>query len=207
MPSVFQSGRLPSPASSIMHIFRTARPKAIMAVMMGACLTLSACATKSDRRGPPPERQGSDRPGKSSGTFLQPVGGLFLAMDTNRDKIISKAEAQSGIAAEWSSFTKRPSAAYFAQWSIAALGSIDAMPTFMSFDRDFNGVVTEEEFTAQLNRDFDRLDKNKDDALERSEMLIAFEAAQGRRRQQSGGEGGGKKRGGGGNGGGRPPSR
>jgi hypothetical protein len=124
-------------------------------------------------------------------------------MDTNRDKIISKAEAQSGIAAEWSSFTKRPSAAYFAQWSRAALGSIDAMPTFMSFDRDFNGVITKAEFTTGFERLFTQFDKNTDEGIDRSEMIVAFQAPMGR--AQRGGEREGRGQGGqGGRGGGRP---
>ena len=76
------------------------------------------------------------------------------------------------------------------------------MPTFMSFDRDFNGVVSENEFASQLERDFDRLDKNRDDRLERSEMLVAFKAQEGRKSDR-GGQGERKQRGQGG----RPPSR
>lgn len=128
---------------------------------------------------------------------MQPVGGLFLSMDKNGDKMTTKAEAQTAIQAEWASFDNRPSAAYFAQWSITNLGSTDVMPTFMSFDRDFNGVVSEEEFASQLDRDFNRLDKNSDGHLERSEMLVAFEAPRGRNREQSGGRDDKKKKGGG----------
>lgn len=172
---------------------------ALTLVMSG--MTLSACATKSDRRGPPPDRQGGERSQKTSGTFLQPVGGLFLAMDADGDKVVSKAEAQFGIQKEYDTFDTRPSATFFANWSIASLGSTDAMPTFMSFDRDFNGIVSEREFSSQLERDFDRLDKNQDGNLERSEMLIAFEAPRGRDRQEGGGRDNKQKKGGGG---GRP---
>lgn len=166
-------------------------------------LTLSACATKQDRRGPPPERgERSERPAKSSGTFLQPIAVVFAGMDSNNDKTVSRAELQVGTTAEWATFDRNPSAAYFAQWSLKNLGSTDAMPTFMSFDKDFNGVVTEREFSEQLETSFERLDKNNDGRLERSEMLVAFNAREGQHSRQ-GGEQGGKK--GGRGGGGRPP--
>lgn len=185
--------------------------RSLMALLAVASLSLSACATKPDRRGPPSDRQGQAGkpsgekrgPSKSSGTFMQPVSTLFVAMDTNQDKVLTRSELQSGTASEWAQFDRNPSATYFAQWSLKTLGSTDAMPTFMSFDRDFNGVIIEDEFSAQLERDFQRLDKNGDGRLERSEMIVAFQAQQGRRKQ-SGGQGERKQRGGGQGGGGRP---
>lgn len=169
-------------------------------------LTLSACATKDDRRGPPPDRgDRAERPAKrTSGTFLQPIAVVFTSMDTNGDKVISRSEMLTGTSAEWSAFGRKPSAAYFAEWSLKNLGSTDAMPTFLSFDRDFNGVVSETEFSEQFTIAFERMDKNGDGQLERSEMLISFDAPQGQRSRQAGEQGRGKG-GRGGNGGGRPP--
>jgi len=179
-------------------------PLSIFALTLSA-LTLSACATKDERRGPPPDRGSSERPAKrKSGTFLQPIAVVFASMDANGDKAISRAELQSGSAAEWAGFDRNPSAAYFAQWSLKNLGSTDAMPTFMSFDRDFNGVITQAEFLGQFESYFERMDKNGDGRLDRSEMLIAFDAPQGQRQRQ-GGERSGGKGGRGGQGGGRPP--
>ena len=181
-------------------------PRTMMVLLSVLSLSLSACATKSDRRGPPPDRQEQSGkpqgPSKSSGTFMQPIAALFISMDANQDKYVSRSELQSGTASEWAQFERKPSATYFASWSIANLGSTDAMPTFMSFDRDFNGVVSENEFASQLERDFDRIDKNRDDRLERSEMLVAFKAQEGRKSDR-GGQGERKQRGQGG----RPPSR
>lgn len=174
------------------------------AILLVSAISLSACATKPDRRGPPSDREGRQGPTKSSGTFMQPTAALFTSMDSNGDKKVSTIELQTGTQAEWSRFGSRPSATYFAQWSIANLGSTDAMPTFMSFDRDFNGVVSEEEFSAQLEREFQRLDKNQDSMLERSEMTVAFEAPRGQASRQNGGGKGGKGGGQGGQGGGRP---
>ncbi|MEP3892290.1 MAG: hypothetical protein ABJN69_17655 [Hellea sp.] len=170
-------------------------------ILAAASLTLSACATKPERRGPPQDRAKSDRPAKSSGTFLQPISALFIGMDANDDKLVSNAEMEAATLAEWASFDRKPSASYFAQWSLKSLGSTDAMPTFMSFDRDFSGTITQSEFTTQLEQEFDRLDKNRDGSLQRSEMIVAFAAPQGNRSRKGKGEKGGK----GGRGGGRPP--
>lgn len=173
----------------------------IVSLAVIASLSISACATKPDRRSPPPDRQTKGGPTKTSGTFMQPIAALFVDMDADNDKLTSLTEVQNGAQAEWTKFERNPSATYFAQWSIANLGSIDAMPTFMSFDRDFSGTISEEEFTNQLNSEFQRLDKNRDEQLQRSEMIIAFEAPRGQQSRK----GGEQERGGkGGRGGGRP---
>lgn len=128
-------------------------------------------------------------------------------MDTNSDKAISKSELNAGIATQWASFDKAPSAAYLSKWSIENLGSMDAKPTFLSFDKDFNGVVSEAEFAGQLTAEFETMDKDRNGLLTRAEMIVAFEAPMGRA-QQGGQRGKGEKRGGGrgqGGGGGRPP--
>ncbi len=125
-------------------------------------------------------------------------------MDANGDMIISAEELDIGTNKQWSSFDRNPSAAYFTDWSEKSLGSTDAFPTFLSFDGDLNGVVTELEFSDRLRQEFATMDKNKDGQVTRSEMLVTFEAPRGRQR---GGEQSGRGRGGGEGerGGGRPP--
>ena len=180
-------------------------------LLIGSCLTLSACASNSDRRGPPDggergERgERGQRQARNSGTFLQPAAVLFAGMDSNNDKVISREEMLTGTKAEWDGFGSNPSATKFAEWSVKTLGSRDSNPTFMSFDRDFNQVITETEFSSQMERLFTRYDTNKDGRLERSEMIVAFEAPRGREQIGGGGRGGrgqGGGRGGRGQGGG-----
>lgn len=172
-----------------------------------AALLVTACASQPERRGPG-QGQGErgDRPAQSrqSGVFLQPISALFIAMDSDKDKVTSRAEMESGVQMEWASFDRAPSAIVFAQWSVETLGSSDANPSFLRFDRDFNGVITEAEFKSEFERSFDRADKDKNGRIERSEMTVEFAAQQGRRNQGSG-EGGGRGQRGGGGGGGRPP--
>lgn len=177
------------------------RTHVALSILAVACLSLSACATKSDHRGPPPDGERRGGKARQSGTFLQPIAVLMADMDSNNDKRTSLAELQSAAAVEWSQFGQNPRATYFSQWSIANLGSTDAMPNFMSFDKNFNGVISETEFLERLETEFRRLDKNADGVVERSEMIIAFAAPQGERSRKSGQEG----RSGRGQGGGRPP--
>jgi len=163
-------------------------------------LGLTSCATKPDRDRPPRGDDRLDRSARSSGTFIQPAALLFADMDKNGDRVTTRAELISGVQAEWDSFDRSPSAMSFVTWSKTALGSTDANPTFMSFDRDFNGVISKSEFTAQFESLFKSLDKNGDGAVERSEMIVAFAAPQGRskpgdergQRGERGGRGGGR---------------
>lgn len=180
---------------------RTAYASTLLLIAAG--LSLSACATKPDRDRPPRGEDRQDRPARTSGTFLQPAALLFADMDADADKVTSRAEMASGIQAEWANFERNPSATVFANWSRRTLGSTDAKPTFMSFDRDFNGVVTKTEFTTEFETLFTQFDKNTDGAIDRSEIIIAFEAPVGRAQRGGQREGRGE-RGQGGRGGGRP---
>jgi len=186
--------------SSFKRSFRIA--PALLAI---TTLNLAACSSTPDRGDEPPrggDRQ--DRPARTSGTFIQPAALLFADMDSNKDKVTTRDELMAGVQAEWESFDRNPSAITFASWSVRALGSTDANPTFMSFDRDFNGVISKSEWSEQFDTLFTRLDKDGNGALERSEMIVAFAAPQGRR-QQGGERGERGERGGGRGGGGRPP--
>lgn len=169
-------------------------------LMIVATLAISACATKPERRGPPSGERGAGHHAKSSGTFLLPVAALFIDMDTDGDRATTRAEMEQGIQTEWAKFDRSPSGVDFTPWVIETFGSPDATPNLMSFDHNFNGVVTEDEFSDRIHREFRTLDKNNDGRVERPEMLVAFTAQQGERSRQ-GGESGRPKRG---QGGGRP---
>lgn len=176
-------------------------------------LSLSACSSTPDRRGPPPDQQARGGGQQVSGVFVKPIALLFVAMDSNQDGAVLGNELADGINTEWSrlkslSGTSGLSGAYFSEWSKTSLGSTDAFPTFMSFDGDLNGVVTELEFSDRMRQEFSNLDKNKNGKVTRDEMLIVIEAPRGRQdgRRSGGQEGRGGGRGGGGErGGGRPP--
>ena len=187
-------------------------PRVFFATALICASTLTACASKPDRKGPQADRQskGNVKSTRHTGTFVKPVGLLFTGMDANGDAVVSQSELDAGIASEWASFDRKPSLIAFSQWSVKKLGSTDAYPTFMMFDRDLNNVISEDEFSNKLDSEFTSLDKNNDGQVDRSEMLVAFQAQQGRQggqgsRGQGGGQGGRGQGGGQGNrGGGRP---
>ncbi len=154
----------------------------LISVMTG--LGLSACASKPEAKAP--SRQGIKKQARSSGTFLHPIAALMIDMDINKDKVVDRSELTAGIQSEWAEFDSKPGAIRFSQWSKTALGSTDALPNFMSFDRDFNGTITDSEFSTQLEAEFNRLDKNADGRLERSEMLVSFQAQRGQANGNSG---------------------
>lgn len=159
---------------------------------------LAACANTPDRRGPDSknaeasakgERGGQQR-ARSSGTFIRPISLVFADMDRNGDKQLSRTELDTGVEKEWASFDRDPSAIYFSKWSQKTLGSTDASPTFMMFDKDLNGVISKSEFGALFADRFTRYDKDTNGLLDRSELIVAFAAPQGERSrggQQSGG--------------------
>ena len=169
----------------------------LFTMLVGAAL-LSACASQPDTQDSRADRGEArgDRPARASGTFIQPSGLLFASMDSNRDKRVTRSELEAGAKFEWASIGKNPGAIEFSKWSLETLGSTDAQPTFLSLDRDFNGVVYETEFMAGLNQAFERMDKNGDNILDRSEMVVAVQARQGNARGRGGQQGrGGEGRG------------
>jgi len=161
-----------------------------------ACLT--ACASG-------PKRGGAQGQGDAqfSGVSAHPVGLYLVGHDADGDGLVSRAELDEGIMKDWAQFDRNPSATQFQTWSLRALGSTSAMPTFLSFDTNLNGSVTRSEFETRLVSEFNRLDRNGDGRLARSELVFNIES---RRRDDSGSRGQGNR---GGedrpSGGGRPP--
>lgn len=179
--------------------------RASLLLLLTSSLILSACATQDQGRNGRPDGPRSERPdgkARNAGVFLNPIAAVFSAMDTNSDRMTSRAELLAGIDQQWLELGGKTSAAYFSQWSVLNLGSTDAMPTFMSFDRDFNGVISQNEFSEQLIGIFDRLDVNADSRISRSELIVSYEAPMGRAKQS--GRSGGRPEKGGGD---RPPRR
>ena len=165
-----------------------------------ATLLISACANGPDRR---PPRDGDRGSGQNSfeGYAAKPVTLLFVSMDRNNDVRISGDELVSGIDREWGDLmTRHPIGALeYGEWSAATLGSPDALPSFISFDRDLDGRLSELEFGDRLRAEFADLDKNSDGQLDRSELI--FRIARPTRQQQGGQQGRGGQEGR------RPPPR
>lgn len=157
---------------------------------------LTACASGPKRGG------GSGQGGSNQITAVSthPVGLYFVGLDANDDGLTSRAELDAGLKTDFAKFGRNPSATQFRSWTIEAFGSSAAMPTFLSFDSNMNGVVTETEFETRLISEFNRLDKNGDGNIARSELIFNVQQRQRGSRADGGREGEGRPQGGG-----RPP--
>lgn len=158
-------------------------------LLLTSVLTV-ACASGGDRR---PPRGGGERGGAQSGFegyAAKPIALLFASMDENEDRFIDGGELAAGIEREWSSLqTERAVGALdYSEWSLASLGSPDALPSFVSFDRDLNGGLSALEFEDRLRAEFVDLDSNLDGVLSRSELI--FRVTRPSRGEQGGQQGG-----------------
>jgi hypothetical protein len=165
--------------------------------MIIALAGLTACASGPKRGGP---QSGGTQ---FSGVTAHPVGLYFVGHDTDGDGVTSRAELGIGVKKDWAQFGRNPSATQFQSWSIKALGSSSATPTFLSFDTNLNGSVTQSEFETRLVSEFNRLDRNDDGRLARSELIFNIEARRGNGNGPRGQGGRGSE--GRPSGGGRPP--
>ena len=104
---------------------------------------------------------------------------VFAGFDTNRDYIISRAEAAMGVKDAFKRADKDGSARLslfeLEDWRVAALGSLDALPGNLSFDADYNNQITAAEFEAGMMVVFDRHDENSDGSLKHAELMSILE--------------------------------
>lgn len=130
---------------------------------------------------------------------------LFATFDTNADYKINTVELAAGRTEAFNAADKDKSKSLslfeLEDWREAALGSLDAAPGNLAFDKDFDQRVTRDEFDYALNFAFNAADKNKDTILEFSEMVKVFEMP--RRGARENGEGAGNRANRGGRGQGR----
>ena len=156
-----------------------------------AALALTACASNPE---PDPQRgDGTVRSGAAfSGMAARPVALLFVSMDANNDSVLDTSELDAGISSGWATLSASGSdvgAIQYNAWSEKNLGAADALPGFMTFDRDLNRKMTPEEFDEGMRAQFTQLDANKDGQLERSELLFAIRRGGGRQQRQQGQQG------------------
>jgi len=57
-------------------------------------------------------------------------------------------------------------------WAQATLGNVGALPGPFDFDKDGDDKISSAEFAAYFTRRFGELDKDRDEALVRSELLV-----------------------------------
>lgn len=104
---------------------------------------------------------------------------LFASFDKNADYKINAAELAAGLETAFKSADKDRSKTLslfeLEDWRVAALGSLDAAPGNLAFDKDYDQRVTPAEFDYALNFVFKAGDKDDDGVLEFSEVVKVFE--------------------------------
>lgn len=138
-----------------------------------SAIALSACAGGPDRR---PQKPGAERmsPVGQTGPVAKPIALFLTGLDANSDYLVDAAEFQNGLDREWRKLEQfgPVRAIEFDEWARSALGTAGALPSFGSFDRNLDGVISHGEFDAQLRQEFNGLDKNNDGFLERPELIF-----------------------------------
>ena len=150
-----------------------------------AMTSLAACAG-----GPKPGEPNAGVGGEFTGVSAHPIGLYFVGLDRNQDKVTTRAELAAGIKTDWAKFDSNQSAASFQNWTVKAFGSRTALPSFLSFDSNLDGIVSKDEFETRLTEEFSRLDRDGDGQIVRSELVFTVQARQrgGRGSDQRGGE-------------------
>lgn len=125
-------------------------------------------------------------------TSITAAGLLFATFDKNADYQIDTVELAAGKTTSFKAADSDKSGTLslfeLEDWRKAALGSFDAAPGNLSFDKDYDQRVTSEEFEQALNYVFKVSDKNEDGSLSFEEMIRVFEMPR-RSRPNSGANG------------------
>jgi len=104
---------------------------------------------------------------------------LFASFDTNADYTVNGLEFAAGRTQAFNVADKDKSKSLslfeLEDWREAALGSLDAAPGNLAFDKDYDQRITRAEFDHALGYVFKTGDKNDDGILEFSEMVKVFE--------------------------------
>ena len=104
---------------------------------------------------------------------------VFAGFDTDMDYAVSQGELKAGLGKAYTSADKDGSKTLslfeLEDWREAALGSLDAAPGTLAFDKDYDQRITRAEFNHALRFIFNASDKNEDGRLEFEELVTVFE--------------------------------
>jgi hypothetical protein len=106
---------------------------------------------------------------------VEPVGMAIAGFDADIDGTTSAAELAAGVRRSFESIDtpRAGSIGYigFADWAERWLGDRNALPSPFEIDADGDNRITLAELQAQFARVVARLDRNKDGAVSRAELL------------------------------------
>lgn len=111
----------------------------------------------------------------SSTIMAEPVAVMLAGFDSDGDGRATRAECIAGIERSFRSIdtSGKGSLGYidFSDWAERWLGDRNALPSPFETDTDNDNRITLSELQAKIMTIFDRLDRNKDGVLVRSELL------------------------------------
>lgn len=148
---------------------------AMCALALSVVLTAPAPAQRPSEPPPPPARVPPITQPPSATIMAEPVALFLAATDADGDARVSRAEAQAGTARSFATVetTTPGSIGYIglSEWAERWLGDRNALPSAYQTDSDGDSRITLAELTAQIDRTFTRLDRDRDGFLVRSELL------------------------------------
>jgi hypothetical protein len=140
--------------------------------MLIAAMLMLAAAPAQQHQDAPVRAPGQP---PSSTIMAEPVAVMIAGFDTNGDATVTRAECVAGVERSFRSIdtTNKGWLGYieFADWAERWLGDRNALPSPFETDTDGDNHITLAELQAKIATIFDRLDRNKDGVLTRSELL------------------------------------
>lgn len=112
-------------------------------------------------------------------TVIRPAALVFAGFDQNGDYGVDRAETQNGARIAFGRADKdkngKISLFELEDWRELALGSMDALPGNLNFDKDYNNQISNEEFQATFIGLFERHDANADGIVKHNELMQILE--------------------------------
>jgi len=112
-------------------------------------------------------------------TSLRMAGLMLVGFDENTDYRITRTEFDTGHQQAFKKADADNSGTLslfeLEDWRLKALGSLDARPGNLAFDKDYDQRVTREEFNDVLGHVFKVTDKDEDGIIIFSELVHVFE--------------------------------
>jgi hypothetical protein len=114
---------------------------------------------------------------------VEPVAMMLAACDADGDARTTRDEARACVAKSFASVDGADSGSIgyigYSDWATRWLGDASALPGPFEVDADHDNRDTLAELTARIDTIFTRLDRDKDDALVRAELLTVRAVPQG----------------------------
>jgi hypothetical protein len=156
---------------------------------LALALTPGAAAAQNDNRVPIP--LGSKKAPASIAAppilVVEPVAMMIATFDSDGDGRVTRDEMNKGVARSFAAIDTAHAGKLgyigFADWAQKWLGDPNALPGPFETDADSDNQITLVELQAKFEQIFARLDKDKDGALTRAELLTirAFPMGDGQR--------------------------